>query len=59
MTEYIQDFKSKIDETSVRKDFPEITDTEIPVWQGDPSLLSMDKVNKYILALLVFGIPTS
>ena len=54
MTEYIQDFKSKIDETSVRKDFPEITDTEIPVWQGNPSFLSM--ADKYILALLVFGL---
>jgi membrane protein YdbS with pleckstrin-like domain len=54
MTEYIQDFKSKIDETSVRKDFPEITDTEIPVWQGNPSFLSM--ADKYILAILVFGL---
>jgi membrane protein YdbS with pleckstrin-like domain len=54
MTDYIQDFKSKIDETSVRKDFPEITDTEIPVWQGNPSFLSM--ADKYILAILVFGL---
>ncbi len=54
MTDYIEEFKSKIDPTSIRSSFPEITDTETPVWQGNPSFLSM--ADKYILAVLIFGL---
>ena len=51
MTEYIDNFKSKVDEDSARSAFPEITDSETPVWRSGPSFLSM--ADKYILALLV------
>ena len=52
MTEYIDSYRAKINEASTRSDFPEITDSETPVWRGNPSMLSM--VDKYILAVLVF-----
>ncbi|MBK64906.1 MAG: hypothetical protein CMB47_05225 [Euryarchaeota archaeon] len=52
MSDYIQDFKSRIDPHSVKSVFPEITDSEIPIWQGSPSFFSM--ADKYILAILVF-----
>ncbi|MFL2958140.1 MAG: PH domain-containing protein [Candidatus Thalassarchaeaceae archaeon] len=52
MSDYIQDFKSKIDPNSVKSLFPEITDFETPIWQGSPSFFSM--VDKYILAIIIF-----
>jgi membrane protein YdbS with pleckstrin-like domain len=52
MSDYIQDFKSKIDSSSVKSIFPEITDSEIPIWQGSPSFFSM--ADKYILAIIIF-----
>ena len=52
MSDYIQDFKSKIDSNSVKSVFPEITDSETPIWQGAPSFFSM--VDKYILAIIIF-----
>ncbi len=52
MSDYIQDFKSKIDPNSVKSVFPEITDSETPIWQGSPSLFSM--ADKYILAIIIF-----
>ncbi len=52
MSEFIENYKSGIDEASTRSDFPEITDSEVPIWRGTPSFLSM--ADKYILATLVF-----
>ncbi len=52
MSDYIQDFKSKIDPNSVKSVFPEITDSETPIWQGSPSFFSM--FDKYILATIIF-----
>ncbi len=52
MTEYIEDFKSSIDESSTRADFPEITDSEAPIWRGGPVMASM--ADKYSLAIVVF-----
>ena len=52
MSDYIEEFKSKIDSNSVRSIFPEMTDSEVPVWQGAPSFLSM--ADKYILAIIIF-----
>ena len=52
MSEYIESYRSKIDVASTRSDFPEITDSETPVWRGNPSMLSM--ADKYVLAVLVF-----
>jgi len=54
MADYIHDFRSQIDEESVINNFPEITDSESPVWQGNPSFLSM--ADKYILAIMVASI---
>lgn len=51
MSQYIELFKSEIDEESVRNDFPEITESEIPIWRGGPTTASM--ADKYILAMLV------
>ena len=51
MTEYIEKFRSKINESDARAAFPEITDSETPVWRGGPSTLSM--ADKYILSLVV------
>ena len=51
MTEYIESFRSKIDESTIRATFPEITDSETPVWKGGPSTLSM--ADKYILSVVV------
>ena len=53
MSDYIQDFKSKIDPDTVKSVFPEITDSETPVWQGSPSFFSM--ADKYILAIIIFA----
>ena len=51
MTEYVERFRSKIDESATRAAFPEITDSETPVWRSGPSTLSM--ADKYILSALV------
>ncbi len=51
MTEYIEGFRSKINESETRAAFPEITDSETPVWRSGPSTLSM--ADKYILSVLV------
>ena len=34
MSEYVELFRSEIDERSVRTAFPEMTDTENPIWAG-------------------------
>ena len=54
MTEYIENFKSEVNESEVRQTFQEITDSEVPVWTGSPSMLSM--ADKYFLALMVLVI---
>ena len=52
MSDYIQDFKSKINPETVKSVFPEITDYETPIWRGAPSFFSM--ADKYILAIIIF-----
>ena len=47
-------FRSKIDERSVRAAFPEMTDSETPVWTGSPSFFSM--AGHYALALIILVI---
>ena len=51
MSQFIEQFKSEIDSSSARKDFPEITESETPIWRGRPATASM--ADKYILALTV------
>ena len=51
MSEYIERYRSEIDSSSVRDSFPEITESEHPIWVGKPSLASMS--DKYVLALIV------
>ncbi len=51
MTEYVERFRSEVNESAARVAFPEITDSETPVWTSGPSMLSM--ADKYILALVV------
>ena len=51
MSQFLEQFKSNIDEDSVRSDFPEITESETPIWRGGPATSSM--ADKYILAILV------
>ena len=54
MSEYVERFRSKIDERSVRAAFPEMTDTETPIWDGSPSFFSM--AGHYFLATLILVI---
>mgnify|MGYP000287705701 CR=1 FL=1 len=51
VSSYIDSFKSEIDEESVRANFPEITESEKPIWMGKPVLFSM--MDKCLLALMV------
>ena len=51
MSQLVEQFKSNIDEGSVRSDFPEITESETPIWRGGPATSSM--ADKYMLAILV------
>jgi hypothetical protein len=51
MSQFVEQFKSSIDADSTRNDFPEITDSETPIWRGGPATASM--ADKYILALAV------
>ena len=51
MSELIEHFKSDIDIDSARSDFPEITESETPIWIGGPTTSSM--ADKYILSILV------
>ena len=51
MSEYVERFRSKVNEREIRAAFPEMTDTEEPIWSGSPHPFSM--VGHYILALLV------
>ena len=52
MSEFVEQFKSNIDSDSARSDFPEITDSETPIWRGGPATSSM--ADKYILSVMVF-----
>jgi len=54
MSEYVERFSSKINEDSVRAAFPEMTDSETPVWAGSPSFFSM--AGHYFLAILILVI---
>ena len=54
MSEYVERFRSKIDERSVRAAFPEMTDSETPIWAGSPSFFSM--AGHYFLAILILVI---
>ena len=51
VTEYIEKYKSKIDESATRSAFPEITDSETPIWRSSPSFFSM--ADKYVLSFMV------
>ena len=51
MSQFVEQFKSNIDEDAARSDFPEITESETPIWRGGPATSSM--ADKYILAILV------
>jgi|TARA_B110000263_G_C15305896_1_gene510379 membrane protein YdbS with pleckstrin-like domain len=51
MSQLIEQFKSEIDLYAARNDFPEITESETPIWRGGPATASM--TDKYILALTV------
>jgi len=51
MPQFVEQFRSEIDADSTRNDFPEITDSETPIWRGGPAAASM--ADKYILALAV------
>ena len=51
MSEYIDAFRSKVNEQKAREAFPEITATENLVWIGSPHVLSM--LSHYVLALLI------
>ena len=51
MSEIISSFRSKLDIQGVREKFPEISDSETPIWHGSPALMSMS--GKYTLAGLV------
>ena len=54
MSGFVQSFRAVIDEQRARTVFPEMTDSEKPVWVGSPCFFSM--VGHYILAILVLGI---
>ncbi len=54
MSQFVEQFKSGIDAESTRNDFPEITESETPIWRGGPATASM--ADKYILALLVLAV---
>ena len=49
MSEIISSFRSKLDIQGVREKFPEISDSETPLWHGSPALMSMS--GKYALAV--------
>ena len=51
MSQFVEHFKSNIDADSARSDFPEITDSETPIWRGGPATSSM--ADKYILSIMV------
>jgi len=57
MSEYIERYRSEIDPSSVRDAFPEITESEYPIWVGKPSFASMS--DKYALASIVLLIHLS
>ena len=51
---FVANFRSKIDERRVRIVFPEMTDSETPVWVGSPCFFSMS--THYALAMVVLMI---
>ena len=51
LSEYVERFRSKVNEPRVRAAFPEMTDAETPIWSGRPHFFSM--AGHYILALLL------
>ena len=51
---FVASFRSKIDERRVRIAFPEMTDSETPVWVGSPCFFSMS--GHYALAVVVLMI---
>jgi len=51
MSQFVEQFRLEIDADSTRNDFPEMTDSETPIWRGGPAAASM--ADKYILALAV------
>jgi len=51
MEDIINNYRSQIDIQEVKKRFPEMTESETPVWHGGPALMSMS--GKYALSILV------
>jgi len=51
MSEYIERYRSTVNEKAVRASFPEMTDSETPIWNGSPHFLSMS--GHYFLAIIV------
>ena len=51
MEDIINNYRSQINIQEVKKRFPEMTESETPVWHGGPAMMSM--VGKYALSILV------
>ncbi len=51
MSDYVNQYKQKVDSEEVRSRFSEITDSEVLIWSGSPSVLSM--IGMYSLAIVV------
>ena len=51
MNDKINNFRSQLDIHEVKEKFPEMTESETPIWQGSPALMSMS--GKYALSMLV------
>ena len=51
MEDIINNYRSQINIQEVKKRFPEMTESETPVWHGGPALMSM--FGKYALSILV------
>ena len=51
MEDIINNYRSQINIQEVKKRFPEMTESETPVWHGGPVLMSM--FGKYALSVIV------
>ncbi len=51
MDDLVKEFRSRLDLQRMKEKFPEISESETPIWQGSPAMMSM--AGKYALASLV------
>ena len=51
MSDFVNKYRQNVDADEVRSRFTEITDSEVPIWTGGPSAMSM--LGRYLLAALV------